>query len=93
MKDPYKVVHTVLVTEKGTEMAEDENRYVFKVAKDANKHDIREAVESIFDVTVGKVNIMNYNGKPKRMRSMSLGRRPHWKKAVVTLTEGEIELI
>ncbi len=93
MKDPYKIIHTLLVTEKGTEQADDLGQYTFKVAKDANKHDIRFAVEALFDVTVANVNVMNYNGKKKRRRSLHFGKRPDWKKAVVTLSEGSIELV
>ena len=93
MKNPYKVLHTLLITEKGTELADELGKYVFKVGRDANKRDIRHAVESVFDVTVGSVNVMNCRGKRKRLRGAQYGRRPHWKKAVVTLTEGEIELI
>lgn len=93
MKDPFKIIHTLLVTEKGTELADEHDKYVFKVANDANKIEIGRAVEEIFDVSVGSVNTMNYRGKPKRLRSVQFGKRPDWKKAVVTLTEGSIEII
>lgn len=91
--DPYKIIHTILVTEKGTELAEDLNQYTFKVAKEANKIEIRSAVEALFDVKVKGVNVMNRKGKRKRMRSAKLGKRPDWKKAVVTLSEGEIDIL
>ena len=93
MKDPYKIVHTVLVTEKGTELAEGLRKFTFRVAPDANKIEIRQAVEALFSVKVGGVNVMNRKGKVKRMRFGRYGRRADWKKAVVTLTEGNIEIL
>ena len=65
-----------------------ENRYTFKVHKDAHKTQVRQAVEQIFDVTVTSVNISKVPAKPKR-RGMTAGTRPGWKKAFVTLKEGE----
>lgn len=91
--DPYKTIQTILVTEKGTEMADGLHQYTFKVNKDANKLEIRAAVESLFDVKVKAVNVMNRLGKMKRMRSAGYGRRPDWKKAVVTLAEGQIDIL
>ena len=93
MKNPYSVIQTILVTERSMELA-DENKYVFKVDPSANKIDIRAAIESIYDVKVGSVNVMNRLGKKKRMgRNPQIGRRANWKKAVVTLTEGEISIV
>jgi len=93
MKNPYSVIETILVTERSMELA-DENKYVFKVNTDANKIDIRAAVESIYDVKVSSVNVMNRLGKKKRMgRSPKVGRRANWKKAIVTLSEGEISIV
>ena len=93
MKNPYSVIETILVTERSMELA-DENKYVFKVNTDANKIDIRTAVESIYDVKVSSVNVMNRLGKKKRMgRSPKIGRRSNWKKAIVTLSEGEISIV
>jgi large subunit ribosomal protein L23 len=94
MKTPYDVVDTLLVTEKNTELQES-GKYVFKVAPDATKIEIGKAVEALFaDVKVKSVNVMNYSGKPKRVgRSMRMGRRSNWKKAVVTLSEGSIDVI
>lgn len=91
--EPYDVIKTILVTEKGTVLAEDLNQYTFRVAKGANKIQIREAVEALFDVEVASVNVMNRKGKRKRLRSANYGKRADWKKAVVTLSEGEIEII
>ncbi len=94
MKSPYDVVKTVLVTEKTAQLAE-QNKYVLKVAVDAEKVEIGKAVESLFDgVKVKDVNVMNYSGKPKRAgRTMKIGHRSDWKKAVVTLSEGSIDLL
>lgn len=93
MTDPYKIVQTILVTEKGTELADELDKYVFKVSREANKIQIREAVEELFDVKVSSVNVMNRKGKRKRLRSASYGSRADWKKAIVTLSEGEIDIL
>lgn len=94
MKTPYDIVDTLLVTEKNTELQEN-GQYVFKVAPNATKIEIGKAVEALFtDVKVKSVNVMNYNGKPKRVgRSLRMGRRSNWKKAVVTLSKGSIDII
>lgn len=86
--DPRDVVIRPLLTEKGTQLREDGNKYVFEVARVANKLQIKEAVESLFDVRVAKVATMNRLGKTKRVR-YRLGRKASWKKAVVTLRDGE----
>ena len=92
MKTAYEIIDTILITEKNTEMLE-ENKYVFKVATSATKIDVARAVVELFDVKVKSVNIMNYKGKPKRVqRSMKIGRRANWRKAIVTLSEGTIEV-
>jgi large subunit ribosomal protein L23 len=94
MNNPYAVIQTILVTEKATEMADGLNKYSFKVNPKARKAEIRQAVESIFDdVKVSSVNIMNQLGKRKRMRSAKYGRRADWKKAIVTLSEGSIDIL
>lgn len=93
MKNPYQIVHTILVTEKSTEMADELAKYCFKVAPDARKPEIRRAVETIFDVKVDAVNVMNMQGKKKRLRTAKYGKRPDWKKAIVTLKEGSIDII
>ncbi len=92
--NPYDVVYTVLITERGTTLSEKYNKYLLKVNPASNKIQIREAVEAIFpEVKVSKVNVMNMLGKKKRMRTARVGKRPDWKKAIVTLSEGHIELI
>jgi large subunit ribosomal protein L23 len=94
MRDPYQIVQTVLVTEKGTELADELGQYTFKVSKDANKIEIKAAVEALVDVTVTSVNTLNRKGKRKRMRTTRYGKRPDWKKAIVTLAEGdEIDIL
>jgi len=88
----YDIVQTMLITEKSAVLKE-QGKYAFKVARKCTKLDVASAGEKLYDVTVKSVNIMNYDGKPKRSgRSIVPGRRPHWKKAVVTLAEGSIEL-
>ena len=87
MRDPRTIVRKLQVTEKGTLLGE-QNKYLVEVATEANKVEIRNAVESLFKVKVTKVNTMNYNGKVKRMRTGQAGRRPSWKRAVLTLAEG-----
>ena len=84
-----QVVQRVLVTEKGTALAEKHNQYVLKVAIGANKIEIKQGVEKMFGVSVVRVNTMNCLGKRKRERTAKYGRRPNWKRAVVTLKEGD----
>ncbi|OPZ28924.1 MAG: 50S ribosomal protein L23 [Lentisphaerae bacterium ADurb.BinA184] len=92
MNNPYAVIQTVLVTERATDMAE-RNCYAMRVAPGATKTQIRQAVEAIFNVKVARVNTLNQLGKKKRQRTARYGRRPNWKKAMVTLREGKIEII
>jgi len=93
MKDPYNVIKTVRVTEKGTMMTGKFNRYQFEVDRGANKVDIKYAVEKLFKVKVAGVNTLRVRGKARRERTAQFGRTPSWKKAVVTLREGsKIEL-
>ena len=94
MFNPYDIVYTVLITEKATAAVEKNQRYAFKVNPRANKIQIAQAVEAIFDeVKVASVNVMNCLGKKKRMRSAKMGKRPDWKKAIVKLKEGSIDLL
>jgi large subunit ribosomal protein L23 len=88
MKDVYGVLKRPLFTEKNDRLKEKYNKYAFEVDMKANKIEIRQAVEQIFGVGVVKVNIMRVHGKVKR-RGRSEGRRPDWKKAIVTLKEGD----
>ncbi len=87
MKDLRQVLKRPLITEKSTLAKELGNQLVFEVDVKANKVEIRQAVESIFDVKVQKVRTIKFQGKKKRM-GRHQGRRPHWKKAYVTLAPG-----
>ena len=89
MKEGRTIIRKLLLTEKGTHLTEKENQYLFRVDPSANKIEIKNAVEKIFNVKVTKVNTMNRQGKHKRLRSMSYGMTSAWKRAVVTLKEGE----
>ena len=93
MKDARDVIVKPVVSEKSYALMED-HVYTFEVARSASKPQIRDAVESIFDVKVLKVNTLNREGKRKRNRGMpTFGKRPDVKRAYVTLAEGEsIEL-
>ncbi len=88
MKHTYDVIHGPMLTEKGTLMKEMDNKVLFKVSRSANKIEIKNAVEEIFKVKVDRVTTMNYRGKTKRMGRYE-GKRPDWKKAIVTLKEGD----
>ena len=89
----HNIIKTGSLTEKSTAMTEKLNKYVFRVSTKANKIQIKKAIEQLFQKTVVDVNTCNYAGKEKRLRG-PLGRRPRWKKAIVTLKEGDkIDLI
>lgn len=88
MKDIRDVIISPLISEKSMEMIEKNNTYTFKVNKKANKIEIRDAVEEIFNVNVLKVNTINMLGKKKRL-GYNQGKRPDWKKAMVKLSEGD----
>lgn len=92
MKDPRTVVKRALITEKGTALRELRNQYHFEVAKDANKIEIKQAIEAIFSVKVGSVRTLQVHGKVRRQGRYA-GRRSDWKKAIVTLQpDQKIEL-
>ncbi len=88
MIDPTKVLIRPIVTEKSERLRMSNGQYIFEVNRKCNKIDIKRAVEQVFRVTVTKVRIMNYYGKPKRM-GVFQGRRSEWKKAIVTLKPGQ----
>ena len=91
--EPRIVIRKPLVTEKGMYYAENFAVYPFEVDKRANKVDIKNAIETIYDVTVKGVRTMNMQGKLRRVR-YAQGRKRGWKKALVTLAEGDtIEII
>ncbi len=87
MKPYGKIILRPLLTEKNAVMKEMQNRVVFEVARDANKLEIKRAVEEAFKVSVEAVNVVNVKGKVKRL-GRNVGKRRDWKKAVITLKEG-----
>jgi large subunit ribosomal protein L23 len=92
MRDPRTIVRKALITEKGTALRELRNQYHFEVARDANKIEIRRAIEVIFSVKVEEVRTMQMRGKVKRQGRYQ-GKRSDWKKAIITLQpEQKIEL-
>jgi large subunit ribosomal protein L23 len=84
----HDVVRRPLITEKGTDITTDHNGYTFLVAPGANKAQIKQAIESLFEVKVLNVRTMVRHGKTKGRGPKSF-RRPDWKRAVVTLAEGD----
>ena len=85
----FKVLLSPRVTEKTTRIGEGSNQYVFQVIKDANKSEVKGAVEMLFDVNVESVRIVNVKGKSKAFR-MRQGKRSDWKKAYVRVQEGQV---
>ena len=81
----FDIIIRPIITEQSM-MDMENNKYTFEVAKTSNKSEIKKAIESIFSVKVAKVNTMNMTGKVKR-QGMNIGKRPNWKKAIVTLTD------
>ena len=91
--NPYNVIVRPILTERSTILKEKQNQYVFEVRSEATKPDIRHAVEEIFKVKVLSVRTMNVTGKFRRL-GRYMGQRPDWKKAIVTLGEGQkIDLV
>jgi large subunit ribosomal protein L23 len=88
MERIYDIIKRPLVTEKNTYISEKQNTYVFEVAKDANKTEIKNAIEKIFEVKVKAINTMINHGKEKRV-GRHKARLSNWKKAFVTLNEGQ----
>jgi large subunit ribosomal protein L23 len=84
----HEVIEAPLITEKGSFLVENANQVVFRVQPDANKIEVKKAVESFFKVTVMKVRMVRYLGKVRRV-GKNVGRKPLWKKAYVTLKEGD----
>ncbi len=88
MYEEYKIIRRPLISEKGTTLKDDNNQLLFEVDKSSNKSEIKKAVEKLFKVTVTEVRTMNRQGKPKRLGRFA-GKRKDWKKAIVTLKEGD----
>ena len=89
MKHVNDILKAVMVTEKGTTMQEQENRYMLHVATAANKTEIKKAVQDFFNVTVLAVNTQNYEGKAKVLRNRRTVKGQDWKRAIVTLKQGD----
>lgn len=85
----FEVVKTVRLTEKGTRQGERYNQYTVVADRRANKTQIRQAVQELFKVKVIRVNTLNVRGKLRRQRTSQAGKTPDWKKAIVTLKEGD----
>ncbi len=85
----FEIIKTVRLTEKGTKQAEKFNQYTIVADPRANKTQIRQAVQELFKVKVVKVNTLNVRGKFRRQRTAQAGQAPNWKKALITLKEGD----
>ncbi len=88
MKEGQRIIRKPLVTEKSTQLKDSSNQYAFEVDRKANKVEIQSAVERLFKVKVVDVRTLNVLGKMKRL-GRKYGKRPDWKKAIVTLKEGD----
>jgi large subunit ribosomal protein L23 len=88
MKEFREIIQAPLVTEKGSLLTEKGNQVLFRVRPDANKIEVKQAVETLFKVKVLKVRMSRYLGKIRRV-GRNMGRLPQWKKAYVTLKEGD----
>ncbi len=90
----FDIIKTVRITEKGTRLSEKFNKYVLMCDPRADKPQIRQAVEELFKVKVVRVNTLMVRGKERRKSTAAAGRSPHWKKAIVTLKDGDkIQLV
>ncbi|HNQ74270.1 MAG TPA: 50S ribosomal protein L23 [Verrucomicrobiota bacterium] len=85
----FDIIKTVRLTEKGTRQGEQYNQYTIKADRLASKPQIKRAVEELFKVKVLRVNTLSVRGKYRRQRTAQAGQAPDWKKAIVTLKEGD----
>lgn len=85
----FDIIKTVRLTEKGTRQGDKFNQYTIVADPRANKTQIRRAVQDLFKVKVTKVNTLNVRGKARRQRTAAAGQTSNWKKAIVTLQEGQ----
>lgn len=85
----FEIIKTARLTEKGTRQGEKFNQYTVVADRRANKTQIRQAVQELFKVKVIRVNTMNVRGKARRQRTTQAGNAPNWKKAIVTLKQGD----
>ena len=88
MKDIYGIIRRPIVTEKSTVQREETNAVTFEVDRRANKIEIKDAVQKLFNVTVTDVRVMNFSGKAKRVGRYT-GKKSDWKKAIVVLKDGD----
>ena len=88
MKSPQDVIQAPLISEKGTQLTESANQVLFKVRPDANKIEVKQAIQTLFKVKVVQVRMARYLGKVRRI-GRNMGRRSDWKKAYVTLKDGD----
>lgn len=91
MRSPYLVIKRPVISEKANIQQERYNQYSFEVDRNANKHEIRDAIERLFSVTVESIRVMNVRGKKRRMglRRRKGGMTSSWKKAIVTLPKDQ----
>ena len=87
--NPFEIIKTVRLTEKGTRQGENYNQYTIVADRLATKPQIRQAVQELFKVKVLAVNTLNVRGKSRRQRTTQAGKAADWKKAIVTLKEGD----
>jgi large subunit ribosomal protein L23 len=85
----FEIIKTVRLTEKGTRLSEKNNQYTVVADRMATKPQIRAAVQELFKVKVIKINTLNVRGKDRRQRTLQAGKAPNWKKAIVTLKDGD----
>ena len=85
----FEIIKTVRLTEKGTSQGEKFNQYTVVADPRANKTQIRQAVQELFKVKVLRVNTLNVRGKHRRQRTKQAGQSSNWKKAIVTLKQGD----
>jgi len=85
----FQIIRTVRLTEKGTRQGDKYNQYTIVADPRANKTQIRHAVQELFKLKVTKVNTLNVHGKDRRQRTSQAGKTSDWKKAIVTLKEGD----
>ena len=85
----FEIIKTVRVTEKGTRQASNNNQFTIVADRRASKPEIKKAVQDLFKVKVIKINTLNVRGKPRRQRQPAAGKTSDWKKAIVTLKEGD----
>ena len=93
MKTVYEIIKKPRLTEKGSILQQTENKVILHVDKTANKIEIKQAVEQLFNVKVAKVATAKVIGKKKRVGARSVGKTKDWKKAYVTLAEGKIDFL